>query len=159
MTNFSMEIQGANRVENKLRKLASELPHVTSRVIFEWAKGTRAILKSTPYPRKNTHKMRWVSEKQRRYVMAAIRRGDIQVPYRRTGALANRWIAAKTPDGAIIRNSARYSKLVIGDVKGRPMSQYWMHRSRWWLARTVINREAKKLPKLLAAEIRKEWKK
>jgi hypothetical protein len=39
-------------------------------------------------PFRTTHKkMQFVSAKQRAFVMAAIRSGDIQVPYRRTGAI------------------------------------------------------------------------
>ncbi len=39
-------------------------------------------------PFRTSHpKMQFVSNKQRAFVMAAIRSGDIQVPYRRTGAI------------------------------------------------------------------------
>jgi hypothetical protein len=156
--NFKLDIHGYNRVENALRRLAVELPPVTNRVAYKWAQNTRAVLKSTPYPERNNQRMRWVSERQRRYVMAAIRRGDIQVPYNRTGNLANRWSAAQTPTGAVIRNSAGYAEYVIGDAR-TGSGQYWMHRNRWWRAREIINREAPKLTKTLKAELQKEWRK
>ena len=155
MPDFSLTIVGHNRVENALRGLAADLPHITRRVAYKWAQHTRAILKSQPYPPKNTQRMRWVSERQRRYVMAAIRRGDIQVPYQRTGNLANRWSATQTQDGATLQNTADYAHWVVGDLKGG--GQYWMHRNRWYRARVIIEHEAPKLTQALKAEILKEW--
>jgi NAD(P)-dependent dehydrogenase (short-subunit alcohol dehydrogenase family) len=53
----------------------------------------------------------WFSEKQRRYVMAAIRRGEISIPYARTQALANGWQRV----GVRIVNTTSYAKYVQGD--------------------------------------------
>lgn len=139
MTNFSIDIQGYNRVENKLRALASGMPKITSAVVYKWAQGTRAILKSTPYPQ------------------------PPRKSYRRTGRLANSWRAVRTTTGAQITNTAAfkgrsYSRYVVGD--GRGEGQAWMHKGRWWKARPdVIDKETKKLTEMLSAEIVKEWRK
>lgn len=135
MSNFSIEIQGFNRVENKLRTLAAKLPKMSSDVVYRWAQGTRAILKSTPYPPKRPNQK-----------------------YIRTGKLANSWAAARTNTGATIWNKAGYSRYVVGDTKGG--GQAWMHENRWWRARQdVIDKEVKELTKELAQAIEKEWRK
>ena len=56
-------------------------------------------------------KMQFVSNKQRAFVMAAIRRGDIEVPYRRTGKIG---ISEKhpTPNGMDVVVPVEYSDLV-----------------------------------------------
>ena len=159
MTNFSFDVEGLDEVTNKILRMSEGLPQVAARGIFKWAQGTRAILKSTPYPGKNTKKAKWASEKQRRYVMAAIRRGEIQVPYRRTGNLANRWKAVRTTTGAYITNTAQGARYVVGDARGYGQNKNF-HEGRWWKANEVIDREAtERLPGYVAEEIVKEWRK
>lgn len=144
---------------NKLVRLSGNLPQVAARGIYKWAQGTRAILKSTPYPGMNNKKAKWASDKQRKYVMAAIRRGEIKVPYPRTGNLANRWKAVRMPSGAMITNTAGYAKYVIGDNTGSGQNRNF-HAGRWWKAVDVIDREKQqKLTKAVADEIVKEWRK
>jgi hypothetical protein len=46
----------------------------------------RYVSRKTAYPPTG-----WFSDKQRRYVMAKIASGDIQIPYRRTQSLRNSW--------------------------------------------------------------------
>lgn len=53
----------------------------------------------------------WFSDRQRRYVMAAIRRGEIVIPYNRTQTLANGW----QRDGVRVVNNVPYAKFVQGD--------------------------------------------
>ena len=158
MTNFTFDIEGMDELHEKLLQLSRHMPEVSARGVLKWAKATRAILKSTPYPARNTKKMKWQSDKQRRFVMAAIRRGQIKVPYVRSGNLANRWKVIRTPTGAIIANSADYSVYVVGDAVGYGQNRHF-HRGRWWKGRTVIDKEAEKLPDYVAKEIIKEWQK
>lgn len=157
MTNtFTIDLVGYDALTKTIAHLAHNMPKISSEVMYKWVQGTRAILKSTPYPGKNTQRMRWASDKQRRYVMAAIRRGEIIVPYRRSGTLASSWRAARTPNGATITNSKYYAHYVVGDSAGG--GQYWMHSGRWWKATEIINNEIPKLYRMLAAEIAKHWK-
>ncbi len=68
-------------------------------------------------PFRTTHpKMQFVSAKQRGFVMAAIRRGDIQVPYRRTGQIGISEQHA-TSNGIDVVVPVEYSDLVR--TKGR----------------------------------------
>ena len=59
----------------------------------------------------------WFSEKQRKYVMAAIRRGDIKPGINnRTGALGNAWQVVGADRYAFLANTADHAKYVIGDT-------------------------------------------
>lgn len=48
-------------------------------------------LRRYPPTRDRTNKVRWKSEKQRRYVMMMASKGEIRLPYIRTGRLADNW--------------------------------------------------------------------
>ena len=76
-------------------------------------------------PMASGKKMQFVSNKQRAFVMAAIRTGDIQVPYRRTGAIG---ISEQhqTTNGIDVVVPAPYSDLVR--TKGK---QAKYHEGTW----------------------------
>jgi hypothetical protein len=77
-------------------------------------------------PFRTTHKkMQFVSAKQRAFVISAIKRGDIQVPYRRTGAIG---ISEQHPttNGIDVVVPAEYSDLVR--TKGK---QAKYHQGLW----------------------------
>lgn len=77
--------------------------------------------------------MKFKSEKQRRFVMANIKRGAITVPYvRGTGSNLHRsetlnrsYIVDLYGDEAVLKNSASYAKYVVGDEQSQ------IHQSRW----------------------------
>ena len=49
----------------------------------------------------------WFSDKQRRYVMAAIRSGAIQIPYRRTGQISGAWqVEGRLSKARAVNNNA-----------------------------------------------------
>jgi hypothetical protein len=65
----------------------------------------------------------FVSEKQRLYVMAAIRRGEIEMPYQRKFKLANGWdIEAEAPDRWHVRSITPYASYVQGGRQSRYMA-------------------------------------
>lgn len=53
-------------------------------------------LRQYPAVRDRTTKVRWKSEKQRRYVMMKASKGEIRLPYVRTGRLADSWKTSVT---------------------------------------------------------------
>ena len=58
----------------------------------------------------------WFSDRQRRYVMAKIRSGEIQIPYPRTMTLQAGWQVRSEGNGNYkISNIARYAQYVQGD--------------------------------------------
>lgn len=70
------------------------------------------------YPGKPRYPLRWKSERQRRYVMAKLRKEN-NLPYRRTGKLAQGWRVVSNTRGDIgeiaILNSTAYTRFVQGD--------------------------------------------
>lgn len=77
--------------------------------------------------------MKFKSERQRRFVMANIKRGAITVPYvRGTGsglhgseALNRSYIVDLYGDEAVLKNSASYAQYVVGN------QQADIHKGRW----------------------------
>ena len=73
-------------------------------------------------PRKQGMRIRWKSERQRRYVLA-----NVKLPYRRTGWLAKQWFVTPTGNAqVVVRNKARYAAFVIGKA------QQPFHKDRGW---------------------------
>jgi len=73
-------------------------------------------------PRKPGMRIRWKSERQRRYVLA-----NVKPPYRRTGWLAKQWFVTPTSNAqVVVRNKARYAAFVFG------RAQQPFHRDRGW---------------------------
>lgn len=70
------------------------------------------------YPGKPVYPLRWKSERQRRFVMAKLRREN-NLPYRRTGKLAAGWRIVSNTRGDIgeiaALNSVAYARYVQGD--------------------------------------------
>lgn len=55
----------------------------------------------------------WFSDKQRKYVMAAIRRGEIKIGNNRTGNLAKSWKKEGYGEKAFLYNDAPYASYVV----------------------------------------------
>lgn len=101
----------------------------------------------------------FVSDKQRKYVMAAIREGRIEVPYRRgispgTQRMNRSFKLFKAPSSVYLTNSASYWQFVIGG------KQATIHQGRWG---TVDKAQAEILrsglpEKLVAKALRKYFK-
>lgn len=90
------------------------------------------------YPPPFAGKAHFVSERQRRYVMAAIRRGTIQVPYVRTGKLGQSWEYQITVTGNGLRGEVgpgvNYARWVQSSE-----SQARIHRGRWRTDLDAVN--------------------
>jgi len=85
-------------------------------------------------PRKRGMKIRWKSERQRRYVLA-----NIKLPYNRKGWLAKQWrVTPVSPRMVVVRNTARYAAFVVG------RAQQPFHKDRGWRR---ADEEAQKLVK------------
>jgi hypothetical protein len=129
MATVEIDIKGINRISNALRTLAALNKSVLDPEMRAWAQSVRNLLKSKPYPA-----------------------APANSTYRRTGRLANSWLAAKHGTGVWgIRNSAPYSGFVVGD------RQSWQHVGRWWMARPTIEGEIPKLTKALSDKVEKIW--
>jgi hypothetical protein len=97
----------------------------------------------------------WVSEKQRRYVMMAIRRGIIKVPYERSGKYAGGWqvreVALKSGRGYQLYNPRKYAKWVGGSAYGTDQAR--IHQKRWASLRDTTEEALAGLPKEIADDI------
>ena len=85
-------------------------------------------LSAAQYPAASGAKQPFVSDKQRRYFFAALHRGEITVPYRRSGALgaAENWQQIPASDGLTLRSTRKYGALVRGAA-----DQAKYHRGTW----------------------------
>lgn len=97
-----------------------------------------------PYPPQTHKPYPFVSERQRRYVKAAIARGEITVPYRRTGQLGRSITTRVDEIGGsvvgIIGTNVEYAPWVISseptpDGIG-PQAKY--HQGNWWTLQEVV---------------------
>lgn len=77
------------------------------------------------YPEQSHKKMQWVSEKQRRFVMAAIQSGDIQVPYVRSGDYGASFQKQPFSGGLALVSSLSYAPF----VRGPGQAEY--HKGNW----------------------------
>jgi hypothetical protein len=119
---------------------------VTRRLATEILRELRAAPARPRYP------IQWTSEKQRRYVMAMLRRTN-NLPYRRTGKLVRGWKSNKKIDvrGGIfaVENKVKYAGYVQGPFgskakAGEQRQQKFHRRSGWPSAPDVVARYRKK---------------
>jgi hypothetical protein len=80
---------------------------------------------------KPSYPLVWKSQKQRRYVMAKLRK-EGNLPYRRTGAFQKAWKTAAVKDGAgstlTVSNDSGITEYVAGSGPDRqPMFPQWYH--------------------------------
>ena len=83
--------------------------------------------------------MRFVSDKQRKFVMASIARGDIVVPYKRGIAKSSQRMnrsfkLVRSPRAVELTNSASYWKYVIGNQQAK------IHQGRWKTLDTAVEK-------------------
>lgn len=103
----------------------------------------RIIKKLRTYPRKPHYPLRWASERQRKYVMAMLRRQD-NLPYQRTGGLRRGWdVEVKinpTTAFLVIVNDSPAAQYVMGD------RQQPFHKDTGWpFAGDIIYKESARL--------------
>lgn len=111
----------------------AQIGEVIRAVTLGYAQLTAARLLEQKPPRPAPGSMKFKSERQRRFVMAAIKRGEITIPYvRGTGggtsgseALNRSYIIDLYSDEAVLLSSAAYAKYVVGDQQAE------IHQGRW----------------------------
>lgn len=121
-----------------LDDLHSVYKEIAEPVLVAVAVETQNELSNLKPPRPARGSMKFVSEKQRKFVMASIANGDIQVPYQRGIAKQSQRMnrsfkLVRAPSSVSITNSARYWEYVIGEKQAE------IHKNRWKLASTVVD--------------------
>ena len=120
--NISIEVIGLEDLMNRIKMLPTETQKLILDDVGEYSRKTLAELqaKYKYVSRKQAYGVSFFSAKQRAYVMAAIRRGDITIPYRRTGTLAGGWrVQRGSKDYATITNNVPYAPYVQGIMQSR----------------------------------------
>lgn len=129
MPAMSIQIDGVDKLMARLGALQSNAvlrPPMTASVIEieTWMKAYPSRKSRKPEPGK------FKSEKQRRYVMAAIRRGEIKIPYVRTGKLGQAWTWKVTESAngltGVVGNNINYARYVQNVTL-----QARMHQGNW----------------------------
>jgi hypothetical protein len=124
MPNITIQVDHA-----ALRRILDGLKDLDSaelkRLIADAVAQDGIIKRAKYYPGQSGKPQTFTSSAQRRAFFAKLRRGEIQVPYRRTYGLMNSW--AQTGDGMTVSNTQPYADLVMGS-KGK-QSKY--HAGNW----------------------------
>lgn len=132
MAEPSVEVIGLDEVLRKLGNAAS--PAVLMRGMHKALNLVRRQI--VTYPPASHKPMVWASEAQRRFVMAAIRSGEIEVPYRRTGDLSRAWTSEVSETGTDVvgrlGNNTVYGPYVMGKE-----TQAAYHAGTWPVAAEV----------------------
>lgn len=115
----SIDITG---LREALQKVSISWPEVIRRA---GQKAGEAVLKiAKVYPGASRKAQPFRSNKQRRFFFAALRSGQISVPYRRTNGLANAWRVETNATGADVVNAHPHSVWTIA-----PQVAY--HKGTW----------------------------
>lgn len=110
-----LEVQGIKELQAALKKLPDAVADAGT---DEANKYFVNILRAYPPKRHVTYREAyggWKSDKQRCYVMGAIRRGEIKIPRARTQTLSKGWDIAGSGRRSFIFNETPYAGLVMGD--------------------------------------------
>lgn len=81
--------------------------------------------KLAQYPSPSRKKQPFVSDKARRYFFAALRSGQIRVPYQRSGDLGSKWQRLPFAHGILLQSGMDYSEIVIGENQGAYFKGTW----------------------------------
>lgn len=135
-------VEGMKELEKKLGSLERLNDEFVSPTMEEATHFVHS--KVPPYPPAKRGRQPFVSAKQRRYVMAAISRGEITIPYRRTGLLGRSITTEVRSIGAtvqgVIGTNTQYAPWVISDEETPnglgPQSRY--HADHWWTLQGVV---------------------
>jgi len=107
----------------------------------------------------------FVSDKQRRWFFAALRKGEVQVPYRRTGLLGKSWTTevniSENELTGIVGNNTAYAGWVQGPTFPAKTShgqyQAKVHQGRWQTADDVLTENADKIMSIFGIQLEAVW--
>lgn len=102
-----------------------------------------------------TYPINWDSEKQRRFVMAKLRREN-NLPYQRTGNYINGFTVELLPNGGVLKG-AKQSPYISGDVDGKRQSN--IHKGRWKVLRVAITTALKGTPQNIVGRLQTLFRK
>lgn len=152
---LSVKIRGAELKRKGLENLRREIPTIAAQRIYE---SLSRVLKKLRQPGKHvTYPINWDSLKQRLAFFATGGFGK-GIPYHRTGRSGKSWTIARKAKGYTLRSTSPQAIYLWGDASGNRQSN--IHKGRYPVLRDEVEKETRRLPKLvqehIAMRIRKE---
>lgn len=145
---FLIRIHG-EMVRQGLENLSAEIPQVgKKRIYLRMLRMKTRLNKPAPKPGYPIH---WDSEKQKKFVLAMLRR-EHNLPYRRTGKTEQGWVLQGLEDGYRLANETEAAFFVYGDLFQRK-SQSRIHAGRWPLTKEIAFEELEALPEEIQVDI------
>ena len=143
-------------LEQRLNNIAKEVVEPTMVGIATSVQHELTSNKPPP-PRKGSQK--FVSDKQRKFVMAGIRNGTIDSPYRRgispsSERLNRSYKIIRAPSTITLTNTASYMEYVIGEKQAK------IHQNRWLTGAMATQRVVRSgiVARIVTKAIRKYFK-
>ena len=156
MARIKVKVLNAEVVASGMRRFASDARVLSRGVLRRRGEAVISALRRYPPAYRGVPAHRWASERQRRYVLAALRAGTIKVPYQRTRAYAAAWHLEEEKQGFSLttagRSADRYARYVGGDAFGR--GQAHIHAGRWPLVADVVRAKMARLPTEVLKNVR-----
>lgn len=155
---FGMHIDVRDRVSPQMRKLSHKFADDVDEFMRREVQKLRKYMHTRKYPPRSGKPYQFVSEKQRRFVMALIAAG--LVPYKRSGRYASSWAVVKSRKGTyqlVNRASVAghaYPAYVGGDFVGAHQAAY--HRGNWPLAKKQIDSQLPNLRRNAEKELQRQ---
>lgn len=140
MTQITVKVVGADIVRQGLQDLEAQIPKIGRKGIYDMMVRVRSRLAQKP--RRPSYPINWDSEKQRRYVLALLRRKD-NLPYKPTGRYESNWKIIKRERGYMLENNAPMARYLSGDYTGAGQSN--IHAGRRLVFMDVVDEEIKGL--------------
>lgn len=145
MIQLSAQVRNANLVSKNFEDLTKDIPDVSKSRFWGRIEKARKVLANYPSKYAGKPKHEWVSEKQRKYVMWAIRQGIIKVPYKRSGRYGQKWEIVKLENGYMLKNTYAAARWIAGTARGEPQAR--IHQTRWAAMRPTVEDVMQELPK------------
>ena len=121
MSDADLDIDG---IDAAARLISQDLTAVLDAAILALSLEVQGRI--APYPSARRQKQPFTSAKQRRGFFAKLRKGQIKVPYQRTGQLGQKWVAERGSGQIRVRNMRRGAKYVHSESE---QSKY--HAGNW----------------------------
>lgn len=158
MIQLSAQLRNVELVQKRFEDFSGDVMKVGVKTIYDIVFKGRNELATYPPAYAGDPPHEWASEKQRRYVMWAIKTGRIQVPYKRTGKYGWEWRIQRDrsipqSDGIAYRlyNKQPYAVWVSGDAEGEKQAR--IHQGRWTPFRQRADQIIEKVPATIQQKI------
>lgn len=151
-----VDIQGLDRVQRILKGLPKEARDAATSEVADYLQNVfRTYPPRKSVTRRAAYGVTWFSDKQRKWFFAALRSGEIDVPYKRTQALRNSWrIIGKGEDKILVSEN----EAAVWTMSDEKQSRH-ERMVGWKTVSTIIKERASQIERRLQAAADKAMKK